>query len=86
MQESVRNVWNGDADLGDNKLPEMWSEYLNRGTDFDDIRNVKAVGLQVVAEKLTSVVNSLKGDETFPNKGLETTVFLYRKRASWSSG
>ena len=70
LQESQRGEWNGDVDLCDGKLDELWSTYQAR----------LAVLPKPKTEDFHSIINNLTEDLTFLQAGLQKAVQTYQSK------
>ncbi|XP_068674869.1 uncharacterized protein [Montipora foliosa] len=78
LMESVKGVWNGDVDLGDNKSQELRSDYERRVPFFKMMQ--KARGRMELEEALRKWVDELEAGRDFLLTGLNDSVALYRRQ------
>ena len=78
LQESVKGKWDGDIDLGDGKLQEMWAEYDARRTEAcikDTVVTRDSLEL-----KICNTVDALKTDQEFLADGLKKADSAFQKK------
>ncbi len=64
LQQSVRGVWNGDADLGDGALQALRTDYEERMNTFKNLASSPGC-MEKVTEDLQKVVENLDGAGSF---------------------
>lgn len=76
--ESVKGVWNGDADLGDEKLQELRRVYEGRVNTVGSMAGIQ--NRQNLEAELTKCIDSLDEDIPFLEEGFRFAVEDYRKK------
>jgi DNA gyrase/topoisomerase IV subunit A len=76
LQQSVKGVWNGDADLGDGNLQELRTDYEER---MKDIKNLVSPqdNVERVLVDLDKVAANLDTDKKFLTEGLIKATKTY---------
>ncbi len=69
LQQSVRGVWNGDADLGDGALQALRTDYEERINTFKNLASFQGC-MEKVTEDLENVVENLDTDKQFLTQGM----------------
>ena len=78
LQESMRNVWNGDVDLLDGKLQNLRTEYNTRISTSKTITTSNDIGRDDLVAALATMADALDEDVKFLDGGLREAVQTFR--------
>ena len=78
LQESVRNVWNGDVDLLDGKLENLRREYEGRISGCRTVTTSNDISREDLVSALGNLVDALDEDVKFLDDGLHEAVKTFR--------
>ena len=84
LQQSVKGLWNGDADLGDGKLQELRTDYEER---IKDIKNLVSPqdNVETVLIELDKVAANLETDKKFLTDGVIKATKTYADKCKASN-
>lgn len=80
LQQSVKGVWNGDADLGDGTLQRLRAEYDERVKIFKNLASPQ-MDVQKVTDDMEKVAVDLETDKQFLTQGVMKAQKAYTEKS-----
>ena len=79
LQQSVKGIWNGDADLGDGVLQKLRTEYDERTKTFKKLASPQN-DLEKVLDDIQKVIKDLEIDKQFLTQGVINAQKAYTEK------